>query len=81
MDLSTWKFLENPFQRVFDNLMDLQTQYYHLEHITQGANHALIDCGPGNILRELAKRVDRKELDQAKKELDQVKTENSYLNA
>ena len=32
------------------------------------------DCGPKNILRELAKRADRKELDQAKKE-------NAHLNA
>ena len=30
------------------------------------------NCGPGNILRELAKRVDRKEL-------EQVKTENAHL--
>ena len=41
----------------------------------------LNDCTPGNILRELAKRADRKELDQAKKELEQVKTENAQLNA
>ena len=33
------------------------------------ADQALNDCGPGNILRELANKVDRKELDQAKKEL------------
>ena len=39
------------------------------------------DCGPGNILRELAKGADRKELDQAKKALEQVKTENAHLNA
>ena len=39
------------------------------------------DYGPGNILRELAKRADRKELGQAKKELDQVKMENAHLNA
>ena len=37
--------------------------------------------GPGNILRELAKRADKKELDQVKKELDQAKTENARLNA
>jgi len=38
-------------------------------------------CGPGNILRELAKRTDQKELDQAKKELDQVRTENAQMAA
>ena len=71
----------NPFQRVFNDLTDLQTQYYCLEHITRGANHTLNNCGPGNILRELAKTADRKELDQAKKELEQAKTENAHLNA
>ena len=81
MDLPTWEFPENPFQRVFDDLTDLQTQYYRLDHITRGANHALNNCGPGNILRELAKTADRKELDVAKKKLDQVKTENAHLNA
>ena len=81
MDLSTWRFPDNPFQRVYHDLADLQTQYYRLEHITRGANQALNDCGPGNILRELAKRVDRKELDQAKKELNHVKTENAHLTA
>ena len=76
MDLSTWEFPDNPFQQVFDDLMELQMQYYRLEHITWGATHALNDCGPGNILRELAKTADRKELDQAKKELSHAKTEN-----
>ena len=52
-----------------------------MEHITKGANQALNDCGPGNILQELAKRADRKELDQAKSELDQVKLENAHLTA
>ena len=70
VDLSTWEFPENPFQRLYDDLADLQTQYYRLEHFTRGANAALNDCGPGNILRELAKRADRKELDHAKRELE-----------
>ena len=51
-----------------------------------GAHHprsdqALNDCSPGNILRELANRADRKELDLAKKELDRVNMENAHLNA
>ena len=66
---------------MYDDLADLQTQYYRLEHITRGANQALNDCGPGNILQKLAKRTDRKEFDQAKKELDQVKTKNAHLTA
>ena len=74
MDLSAWDFPENPFKRIHDELADLQTQYYRLEHITRGSNQALDNCGLGNILRELAKRADRKEL-------DQVKMENAHLNA
>ena len=79
--MSKWEFPKNPFQRVLADLADLQTQYYRLEHITREANQALNDCGPGNILQELTKRADRKELDHAKRELDQVKTENAHLNA
>ena len=74
LDLSAWDFLENPFKRVHDEPADLQTQYYRLEHITQGANRALDNCGPGNILRELAKRADWKEL-------KQLKTEKAQLTA
>ena len=35
---------------------------------------AMDNCGPGNILRDLAKRADRKEL-------EQLKTENAQLTA
>ena len=66
---------------MYDVLTDLQTQYYRLEHITKGTNAALNNYNPGNILRELAQRADRKELDQVKRELEQVKTENAHLNA
>ena len=59
---------------MYDDLADLQTQYYRLEHITRGANAPLNDCGLGNILRELAKRADQKEL-------EQMKMENAHLNA
>jgi hypothetical protein len=81
VDLSAWDFPENPFKRVHDELEEFQTQYYRLEHITKGASLALGSCGPGNILRELAKRANRKELDQAKRELEQVRTENAHLHA
>ena len=63
VDLSTWEFPENPFQWMYNDLADLQTQYYQQEHITRGANAALNNCEPGNILRELSKRADLKELD------------------
>ncbi len=48
---------------MYNDLADLQTQYYQQEHITRGANAALNNCEPGNILRELSKRADLKELD------------------
>ena len=70
VDLSAWTFSKNSFQRVYADLDNLQLQYHRLEHITRGANLALNDCGPKNILRELANRADRKELDQSRKELD-----------
>ena len=43
-------------------MAELQTQYCRMEHITPGASRAVDNCGPGNILRELAKRADRKEI-------------------
>ena len=55
VDLSTWRFPDNPFQRVYVDLAYLLTQYYQLEHITMRANQPLNDCGPENILGELAK--------------------------
>ena len=81
MDPPAWDVPENPSKRVHNELEELQTQYYRLEHITKGASLALGGCGPGNILREIAKRADRKELDQAKRELDQVRTKNAHLHA
>ena len=53
---------------------ELQHQYSRLEHIARGANQALDNCGPGNILQELAKRADRQEL-------KQVKSKNAHLTA
>ena len=61
---------------MYADLADLHTPYYRLEQSTRGANQTLNDCGPGNILRELAERAD-----QAKREFEQVKTENTNLNA
>ena len=50
MDLSAWDFPKNSFKRVKEGLEDLQTQYFWLEHIARGANQALDNCGPKNIL-------------------------------
>jgi hypothetical protein len=60
VDLSSWDFPETPFKRIYDELNELQTQYNRLEHITREARVALGGCGPGNILREIAKKADRK---------------------
>ena len=39
------------------------------------------NCGPRNIVREIAERADRKQLDQARRELDQIKNESALLQA
>ena len=81
MDPSAWNFLVNPFRRVQEGLEELQHQYTQLEHIARRANQALDNCGPGNIIQEITKRADRKELDQARKELNQVRNKNTLLQA
>ena len=73
VDPSTWDFLDNPFRWVQEGLEELQHHYKRLEHIARGANQAMDNCGPRNIIREIAKRADQRELDQAKKELEQVR--------
>jgi uncharacterized protein (DUF3084 family) len=35
----------------------------------------------GNILREIAKKADRKELDQVRKELEQAQMDNAHLHS
>jgi hypothetical protein len=46
VDLSAWDFPENPFKRVHDELEDLQTQYYRLEHMTKGPARRWITADP-----------------------------------
>jgi uncharacterized protein (DUF3084 family) len=81
VDLSSWDFPETPFKRVYDELDELQAQYHRLEHITKGASTALGGCRPGNIIREIAKRTDRKELEEVKREFDLAKMDNAHLHA
>ena len=81
VDSSAWDFPANPFRQVQEGLEELQHQYKRLQHIARGANQALDNCGPGNIVRKIAKRADRRELDQARKEFDQVRNENALLQA
>ena len=65
VDPSGWEIPDAPFQRVHDDLMEVQAQFYRLEYIARGASQALGGCGPANVIREIAKRADRKELEQA----------------
>ena len=81
VDPSGWEIPDAPFQRVHDDLTEIQAQFHRLEYIARGASQALGGCGPGNIIREIAKRADRKELEQAKKELEQTRLENAHLQA
>ena len=81
MDRSDWEISDVPFKCVHDDLTKLQTQFHRLEHIARGSSQALGGCGPGNIIREITKRADRKELEQAKRELDQAQLENAHLHA
>jgi uncharacterized protein YPO0396 len=43
-----------------------------LEHIFRGVNKALDNCGHGNILRELAKKIDRSKIDALETEKAQL---------
>ena len=81
VDPSGWEILDAPFKRVHDDLTELQTQFHRLEHIMRGANQALGGCVPGNIIREIVKRADQKELEQAKREFDQARLDNAHLQA
>ena len=79
IDLSTFKFPEPPFKRVRDRLTELQNQYFRMEHITRGVNRALGNCGPGNILRELAKRTDRKHVETLETKKAQLATQMAAM--
>ena len=81
VDPSVWDFPANPFQEVQEGLEEVQRQYKRLEHIAQGANQALDNCGPGNIVREIARTANRRELEQTRTELEQVRNENALLQA
>jgi hypothetical protein len=82
VDLSSWVFSENPFKRVYEELDELQAQYHRLEYITKGASAVLGGCGPGNIIREIAKRTaSRQELEEVKREFDLAKADNAHLHA
>ena len=71
VDLSAWDFPEALSNRIHDELTELET-HYRMEHITRGANRALDNRGPGNILWELAKRVDQKEIEKLETEKAQL---------
>lgn len=70
--MSFFKFLETPFKRVPEDQTNLHNQYFRLEHITQDVSMALDNCGPKNILRELAKKMDRSKVNALETEKAQL---------
>ena len=74
-DPSDWNFPANPFRQAQEGLEEAQRQYKRLELIAQGVNQALGNCGPGNIVRDIARRANREELEQARTELEHVRNE------
>ena len=74
IDLSSFEYPETPFKRVREELTKLHNQYFRLEHITRGVSRALDNCGPENILRELAKKTDGLKV-------DALETEKAQLTA
>src|SRR6202161_2067797 len=73
VDASDWEIRDLPFQVTHDNLTEMQVEYHRLEVVVRGASQALGGCRPGNIIREINRRADRRELEQAKKELEQAR--------
>ena len=45
-----------------------------MEHLTRGVSRALDNCGSENILRELVKRADRKEIEKLETKMAQLAT-------
>ena len=72
IDLSSFEYPETPFKRVQEEITNLHNQYFRLEHITRGVSRALDNCGPGNILLELAKKTDRSKVDALETEKAQL---------
>jgi hypothetical protein len=70
--MSSFELPETPFKRVWEELTNLQNQYWRLEHITCGVSRALDNCGPGNILRQLAKKTDQSKVDALETEKAQL---------
>jgi hypothetical protein len=63
---------EAPFKRVRAKLTNLEIEYWRLEHITRGVSQALGNCNARNILRALARKMDRSKVDALKKEKAQL---------
>lgn len=59
IDISSFEYLQTPFKWIQEEITNLQNQFFWLEHITRGVSKALDNCGPKNILRELAKKTNR----------------------
>ena len=72
IDLTNFELSETPFQRVRAELTHLQNQYWKLEHITCGVSRALGNCGPENILQDVARVTDQSKMDALETEKAQL---------
>lgn len=70
--MSTFEFPEAPFKCVWEELTELQNQYFWLEHITRGVSQNLDNYGPRNIFRELSKRTDQTKVEALEMEKAQL---------
>ena len=67
-------FKGNPFPRIFNDLEQLQFQYFNLETITTRASKLLSDCKVRNIVEEL-KKLQEKNTKSLEKEVADLKVE------
>ena len=57
----SFNFQDNPFQRIQEEIDQLQSQYSKLEYVTKGACKLLGDCKPMDLCKKLEKVVKRKD--------------------
>jgi hypothetical protein len=65
----------NPFQAGPGRADQPADRILRLEHITRGVSRALGNCSPGNILLELAWKMDRSNVDALETEKAQLATQ------
>lgn len=61
--LSSFEYPEAPFKRIREEIDELRNQCVRMEHINRGVSKALDNCGPINILWEMAKKTDQSKVE------------------